>query len=75
MEKIFPNLKKETPIKVIKMSPGEKCSEPDGFIADFYETLKEELIPVLLKLFHKTGTGETLPSSFNEVSYPDIQTT
>ena len=62
---------------VIKTLPTNKSPGPDGFRGEFYQTYKDDLVPILFKLFQKVEEG-TLPfydATITIISKPDKDTT
>ena len=53
---------------VTRNLPANKIPGSDGFAGEFYQTFREELVPVLLKLFQETEEEGTLANSCYEAT-------
>ena len=57
---------------IIKNLPKNKSPGPEDFTGEFYQKFREELTPILLKLFQKTTEEDKLPNSFYEATMTQI---
>ena len=53
---------------VIKNLPTNKSPGPHGFTGEFYQTIREELTPILLKLFQKIAKENSQTHSMRPTS-------
>ena len=53
---------------MIKNFPKNKIPGAEVFTGEFYQSFREELMPILLKLFQETAEEGRLPNSFYEAT-------
>ena len=59
--------------RVIRNLATNKSPGPNGFTAEFYKKFREELTPILLKVFQNIAEEGKLPNSFYEATITLIQ--
>jgi glutamyl-tRNA reductase len=59
--------------RVIKNLPAKKSPGPDEFVAEFYQTFREELTQMIIKLFHEVKEKNTTKLILWSQYYPSTK--